>query len=95
MPTVPWAEPHDSEAYAATDLPEGDLPGDASVTESADTLCSDESATFAGLSYEASTLDLASSSPTQESRAEGDREIMRLVSSPDGQVTGTLAAAAR
>jgi len=95
VPTVPCAEPHDSEAYAATDLPEGDFPGDAAVTESADTFCYDEFATFIGLSYDESALDLASFYPTQESWAEGDREIMCFVSSPDGQVTGTLAAAAR
>ncbi|WP_456786802.1 septum formation family protein [Cellulomonas sp. P5_C5] len=95
VPTVPCAEPHDSEAYAATDLPEGDYPGDASVTESADTYCYDEFATFIGLSYDESALDLASFYPTQESWAGGDREIMCFVSSPDGQVTGTLAAAAR
>ncbi len=95
VPTVPCAEPHDSEAYAATDLPEGDFPGDQSVTDSADTFCYDEFATFIGLSYDESSLDLASFYPTQESWAEGDREIMCFVSSPDGPVTGTLAASAR
>ena len=95
VPTVPCAEPHDSEAYAATDLPEGDYPGDQAVTDASDTFCSDQFATFVGLSYDESTLELASFYPTPESWAEGDREIMCFISSPDGQVTGTLAGAAR
>lgn len=95
VPTVPCAEPHDSEAYAATDMADGEYPGDQAVMDQADTFCYDEFATFVGLSYDESELDLASFFPTPESWEEGDREIMCFVSSPDGQVTGTLAAAAR
>lgn len=95
VPTVPCAEPHDSEAYAATDMPDGEYPGDQAVMDASDTYCYDQFATFVGLSYDESELDLASFFPTPESWAEGDREIMCFVSSPEGQVTGTLAAAAR
>ena len=95
VPTVPCSDPHDSEAYAATDMPEGDYPGDQAVIDASDTFCYDQFATFVGLSYDESALDLASFFPTPESWAEGDREIMCFISSPDGQVTGTLAGAAR
>ncbi|GEK22507.1 septum formation family protein [Cellulomonas xylanilytica] len=95
VPTVPCDQPHDSEAYAATDMPAGDYPGDQAVTDASDAYCYEQFATFVGLSYEESTLELASFFPTQESWAEGDHEIMCFIYSPDGQVTGTLAAAAR
>ena len=95
VPTVPCAEPHDSEAYAATDLPEGDYPGDQAVIDASDTFCYDQFATFVGLTYDESTLELASFFPTPESWEQGDHEIMCFISSPDGQVTGTLAGANR
>lgn len=96
VPTVPCGEPHDSEAYARTDLPEGDYPGDEAVAEAADSFCYDEFATFVGMSYDESVLELASFFPTQVSWDQNeDREILCFVSSPDGQVTGTLAGAQR
>lgn len=95
VPTVPCDQPHDSEAYAATDMPAGDYPGDQAVIDAADTFCYDEFATFVGLSYDESVLELATFFPTAESWEQGDHELMCFISSPDGQVTGTLAAAAR
>ncbi|KQY23110.1 hypothetical protein ASD16_11055 [Cellulomonas sp. Root485] len=95
VPTVPCDQPHDSESYAATDMPEGEYPGDQAIIDASDTFCYEQFATFVGLSYDESSLELASFFPTPESWAEGDREIMCFISSPDGQVTGTLAAAAR
>ena len=95
MPTVPCAEPHDNEAFAATDMPDGDYPGDAAVTDAANTFCYDEFEKFIGMNYDESALELSFFSPTAESWAEGDQEILCFVYSPDGQVTGTLAGAAR
>jgi hypothetical protein len=95
VPTVPCSDPHDNEAYAAMDMPAGDYPGDQAVSDAGDTYCYDEFEKFVGMNYDESALDLSSFFPTAESWAEGDLEIMCFVSSPDGQVTGTLAGAAR
>ena len=76
-------------------MPDGEYPGDQAVIDASDTFCYDQFATFVGLTYDESTLELASFYPTPESWAEGDHEIMCFISSPDGQVTGTLAGAAR
>lgn len=95
VPTVPCAEPHDNEAYAASDMPDGDFPGDQAVSDAADTFCYDEFEKFVGMNYDESELDLRSLFPTDVSWAEGDQEILCFVFSPDGPVTGTLAGAAR
>ena len=95
VPTVPCSDPHDSEAYAATDIADGEYPGDQAVIDQSDAYCYEQFATFVGLSYDDSELELASFFPTTESWEQGDREIMCFISSPDGQVTGTLAGAAR
>jgi hypothetical protein len=96
VPTVPCSEPHDSEAFASTAMPDGEYPGDDAVIEAADTYCYDEFATFVGMSYDESVLEMSSLFPTQQSwDLDDDREILCLVVSADGQVTGTLAGAAR
>jgi len=95
VPTVPCSEPHDSEAYAAMDMPAGDFPGDQAVSDAADTFCYDEFEKFVGMNYDESVLELATFFPTAESWAEGDHEILCFVYSPDGPSTGTLAGAAR
>jgi hypothetical protein len=94
VPTVPCDQPHESEAYAATDMPDGDYPGDQAVTDAADTFCYDEFATFVGMSYDESVLNLSSFFPTPESWEQGDRELMCFISD-EAPVTGTLAGAAR
>lgn len=95
VPTIDCAEPHDSEAYASIILPDGDYPGEDAVLTQADTDCASEFATYVGIAYEESTLGYAYYYPTEQSWASGDREILCLVYDPAGQVTGSLAGAAK
>jgi len=92
---VDCAEPHAREAYASLMFDEGDYPGDEVVEDESLDRCTTEFATFVGMDYQESTLDLASIYPTSESWAGGDREILCLISDPAGDVTGTLENAAR
>lgn len=96
VPTVPCAEPHDNEAYATTQLPDGDYPGEDAVATAGDTYCYEQFPTFVGMAYEESALEYSTMLPTQVSWEQGDdREVLCLVYSPEGQTTGTLKGAAR
>jgi hypothetical protein len=95
VPTVACTEPHDSEAYASIIMDDGDFPGDQAVEDKAIADCTTEFNGFVGLDYQESTLDFAYYYPTEESWANGDREILCLIVDPAGQVTGSLAGAAR
>ena len=69
--------------------------GEAAVAAQAVTECTSAFTSFVGLDYESSSLDFSYYSPTQESWASSDREILCLVVDPDGKTTGTLEAAAK
>lgn len=95
VPIVDCAEPHDSEAYHSHLLPDGDYPGEQAISDAASDACLDEFETFVGLHYDDSMLDATYYSPTTESWANGDREILCIVYDPAGQMTGSLAGAQR
>lgn len=90
LDAVPCSDPHTSEAYAAQDLDDGDFPGDTEVQSQADEFCSTSFETFVGLPYDDSELFLTSLTPTEESWAQGDQEILCLVYDEAAQTTGTL-----
>ncbi|HWR86383.1 MAG TPA: septum formation family protein [Rhodoglobus sp.] len=92
---IDCAEPHDSEAYASIMIEDGDFPGDDVVADRAVTECTTEFNAFVGLDYQASSLDFAYYYPTQDSWANGDREILCLIVDPAGKVEGSLQGAAR
>lgn len=92
VPIVPCDEPHDAEAYAAMDLEGENHPGDDAVMAEADAFCLDEFSTFIGMPYENSELLMNYFYPSEESWAQGDREILCLAYGLEGEkVTGTLA----
>lgn len=95
VPVVDCAVEHDSEAYATFTLDDGDFPGDDTVKSGAQASCAGAFAEFAGIDYEASTLDYAYYFPTRGSWATGDRRILCLIVDPAQRVTGTLEGAAR
>lgn len=95
VPTVPCSQPHDSEAYHAFNLPDGDYPGDDAVEAAADEGCFAAFESFVGISYQESVLDFAYYFPTTSSWAQGDREILCIAYDPAGQVTGSLQGEAR
>lgn len=96
VPIVRCGEPHDSEAYHAEDLPDGAFPGDSEVQAAADEICYAQFEPFVGLAYEQSVLDFSYYMPTAESWANlDDREVLCVIFDPAGQVTGSLANAAK
>lgn len=93
---IPCGEPHDSEAYAVTDMPAGEFPGDDAVSTAADDFCYAEFAEFVGMAYEDSALDFIRLTPSQEGwEAVDDRQLLCFVVDVEGGVVGTLAGAAR
>jgi hypothetical protein len=100
VPTVDCAEPHDSEAYASIMMDDGDFPGDQAVEDQAVADCTTEFNSFVGVDYQDSALDFAYYYPTEESWANGDREILCLIVDVDAdgnpiQSTGSLENAGR
>ena len=91
VPIVDCSEPHDSEAFYAEDLADGDFPGSDEINAQADALCSQPFIDFVGKSYEESAYDYTWYSPTEESWASGDREIL-CVAYADSleKMTGTI-----
>ncbi|WP_309712000.1 septum formation family protein [Pseudolysinimonas sp.] len=92
LPVVDCAEPHDQEAFAATDM-EGDVfPGDAAVTEALNTFCSGDVYTqFIGIPYQDSIYYTSGLTPTAGSWETGDRELLCTVLAEEGKTTGSLA----
>ncbi|PRX92558.1 septum formation family protein [Allonocardiopsis opalescens] len=95
VPVVPCEEPHDNEVYASIMMEDGDYPGDEAVSTQADEGCTAEFETFIGVPYAESEIYLSTLTPTEQSWASGDREILCLAYDPAGQTTGTLEGAAR
>ncbi len=90
IPTVPCAEPHDSEIYASV-IMEGDtFPGSDAVIAEADAACLDAFAGFVGVEYADSLYYYSYYFPTEGSWAGGDREILCTIYDEAGQVTGSL-----
>ncbi len=90
---VPCDEPHDSEVYALVDYDAGsdaEWPGQDAIDEFSDSACVAEFEEFIGLSYDESIYYISYLQPTEESWAQGDREVVCLVGAQEGQVTGTL-----
>ncbi|GAA1467938.1 septum formation family protein [Microbacterium thalassium] len=95
VPVVPCSDPHADEVYFAYYYEDGDYPGEDAAFEEAAGVCVDEFDAFVGLAYAESTLDVYPIYPTVESWAGGDREALCLIYDPSGDVTGSLAGAAR
>ncbi|MFC7331334.1 septum formation family protein [Marinactinospora rubrisoli] len=95
VPVISCDQPHDSEVYASVMMDDGAFPGDEAVNAEAETECDAEFTNFVGLPYMESVLLYSWYVPTEQSWAGGDREILCLISSPDGQTTGSLQGANR
>lgn len=94
-PTVPCSDPHDYEAYHAENIAGDEFPGGEAVGAQAEQICYDAFTTFVGISFDESVLVFNYYVPTEGSWDAGDHEILCLVGDSQGQVTGTLAGAAR
>ncbi|EAR24324.1 hypothetical protein A20C1_00515 [marine actinobacterium PHSC20C1] len=94
--TVDCTEPHDSEIYSVSYLPEGDYPESAAIDAQAEKDCLAAFGPFIGAEWEDSIYDITWYFPTEGSWSDGDREILCLVY--DGQleqITGSLAGVAK
>jgi hypothetical protein len=91
VPIVECSEPHDSEAYFAQDMPDGDFPDDDTITAAAEDICGPAFTSFIGLDYEASIYDYFYYTPTEGSWGAGDREILCVAYADDAsQMTGSI-----
>ena len=91
VPIVDCAEAHDSEAYYAEDITDGDFPGQDSIVSSAESICEPQFTTFVGLADADSAYTYSYYYPTEESWAAGDREILCVAYSDDlSQITGSV-----
>lgn len=96
VPVVPCDQPHDEEVFFDFTIEGEEYPGDDAVQTQSDEGCLAQFETFVGLAYDSSTLDFYAYRPSQESwESLDDRVVSCVIYDPAGQVTGTLAGAAR
>ncbi len=95
LTVIPCEEEHDQEVFAVFEVPDGDFPGGEAFQTQVETDCVGEFMTFVGMDYNESVLDIQWLEPTEESWAQGDRELVCTVYDPAGPVTGTLEGANR
>lgn len=82
---VPCEQSHESEVYAAMELPAGEYPGEAEVDTRAESFCEEEFEPFVGRPFLKSTLDASTLVPTEESwTLDDDREILCIIMGPFG-----------
>lgn len=95
LTVIPCEEEHDQEVYAVFEVPDGDFPGAEAFETQVTTDCIGAFETFVGLAYDVSVLEVQWLEPTEQSWAEGDRELVCTVLDPAGPVSGTLEGANR
>ncbi len=92
---VPCAEPHDQEVFYEITMDDGDFSEEA-VDAASQECIGDAYASFVGVAYEASTLEVYPITPTQQTWDElNDRVVQCVISDPAGQIEGSLEGAAR
>ena len=91
LPMVDCDEPHDNEAYAVLDLPDGAFPGDDALYEEGLDRCLPLFEGYVGSSYETSRLDLFPITPLAEGWADGDRKVTCALYDVDlNKLTGSM-----
>ncbi len=93
---VDCAQPHSYEVFGSFFLSDGAFPGDDAIESSAYEGCDAAYPDYVGIPWQQSTLEYYYVSPTEQTWAEGDREISCLLYDPDAdQTTGSLRGSAR
>ncbi len=92
---VPCSQPHFAEAFHKFDLTDATMPDEELMKQRASDGCTPAFDAFIGKTYNESALDYYYFTPTTESWASGDREILCAVLDPAGDTTGSLAGANR
>lgn len=91
---TPCDQPHAYEVFAIAQV-EGDTYDATTIDSFAQQACRREFTSFVGVDVDDSALDVTYLTPTQDSFAQGDREVTCLVGTGTGPSTGTLRGAAR
>ena len=92
----PCSETHEYEVFLVQDMPGGDFPSEATFDAYVADACLPAFATFVGLEYEQSELEIFYLVPSEDSWSEGDRAVMCAVYHPRiDELTGSLKGSAR
>ena len=90
---VPCAEPHEFEAYAKFELPNGDFPGPQALKSHVEAGCVGPFAGYAGVAYESSSLYYFAIQPSAETwEDQNDREVVCSLTTEDGSARSGSAA---
>jgi len=95
LPLVPCDQEHAWEAFATGTLTGDEFPGNNGVQSQGGELCTQAFEPFIGVPAKKSKFELRVLAPTKESWAQQDREVVCLVGSSAGKLTGSLAGAAK
>ena len=89
---IPCDEPHTFEAYYTTDLAAGDYPSRSVLDAEVEAACRPSFETYVGRDYETSELYVTSFEPTPEGWRDGDRGILCVISTYQGEspLTGSV-----
>lgn len=91
LPLTPCDQAHFWEAYASSKLDGTDFPGTSQVNDLSDKACSAAYKAFMGIALDDSKYEVTYLSPTKESWTQAqDREVVCLVGSSSGNITGSL-----
>jgi hypothetical protein len=89
FPAVPCDQPHEAEVIGTFDLPDGDYPTEDELVAQADQGCVDEMARYAPEAMSNPALGFLYIYPLKQAWP-ADREVVCLVTSSDGTMTGSL-----
>lgn len=94
VPVVACEEPHRYEVVGAVLLPDTARPGPDLENVAVDA-CAPSFTSYLGISPADSALRSAALVPTDEGWGDGDREVLCLVTDPEGSLVGSVAGAGR
>jgi hypothetical protein len=91
LPLMPCEQAHFWEAYASSTLDGTDFPGTSQVNDLSDKACRAAFTGFVGIARDDSKYEVTFLTPTKESWTQAqDREVVCLVGSSSGNITGSL-----
>lgn len=83
VPVVPCDAPHANEVFAVLEQPGDTFPGEEEIRGLADEGCHASFEEYVGAPFETSTLTSFPVTPTAESWAQGDRQVVCVLTSPE------------
>ncbi|CAN5809917.1 hypothetical protein BH18ACT6_BH18ACT6_06750 [soil metagenome] len=97
VPEVECSEPHDNEVFALIDYTETDVyPGPEEISDIGTNVCVEQFEAYVGIDYLSSALEVFSIYPSEDSWADGDRELICVLYNVDlSKLTGSMEGAAR